>query len=317
MFDDFSFDSAPSGFTISGGDGALGYDTSGLGAWGTPDLGSGVLASLDGWGTDYQNSLAPYLAQGALGASYPASGGYATSGLGSWAQQGQPAEQVVGQQPQASSSSSQERQNAVLKALGMKATSDGTSTDWSNPQTLAQLIKLAGVGGNFLQKALASRQQAQQQAGVLQQALSAQSKQTWTPQQAAIVNSFLNSGYTPVSQRRLSYASDAPSPIVASRGYARGGEVQPGEPVAPLSHPQGYLAGATDGQADQVPADLSHGEYVLDADTVAALGNGNNEAGAQVLDAWRERIRAHKWSAPPDQIPPKAKRPEHYLKGAK
>lgn len=78
-----------------------------------------------------------------------------------------------------------------------------------------------------------------------------------------------------------------------------------------------YVSGGTAGQDDKIPAMLSDGEYVMDADTVAALGDGNNAAGAKKLDKMRVGIRAHKRSAPPTKIPPKAKAPEAYLKGAK
>lgn len=79
----------------------------------------------------------------------------------------------------------------------------------------------------------------------------------------------------------------------------------------------GYMSGGTAGQSDKIPAMLSDGEYVIDADTVAALGDGNNAAGASALDKMRRSIRTHKRSAPVDKIPPKAKRPAQYLKGAK
>jgi hypothetical protein len=62
---------------------------------------------------------------------------------------------------------------------------------------------------------------------------------------------------------------------------------------------------------------LADGEYVIDADVVAALGNGSNKAGSKVLDEFRENIRKHKRSADLDKIPPKAKSPLAYLKGAK
>jgi hypothetical protein len=60
-----------------------------------------------------------------------------------------------------------------------------------------------------------------------------------------------------------------------------------------------YLAGATDGMADKIPARiggkqearLSHGEFVFPADVVGHLGNGNSEAGAQRLYAMMDRIR--------------------------
>jgi hypothetical protein len=76
-----------------------------------------------------------------------------------------------------------------------------------------------------------------------------------------------------------------------------------------------YVKGRGDGQSDDIPAMLADGEYVFDADTVAALGNGSSDAGAKVLDKMRQNIRKHKRSAPPDKIPPKAKSPLEYLKG--
>ncbi len=78
-----------------------------------------------------------------------------------------------------------------------------------------------------------------------------------------------------------------------------------------------YFKGGSSGQGDEIPAMLSHGEYVFDADVVAALGDGNNEAGAAKLDKMRENIRKHKRGASAKKIPPKAKQPEQYLKGAK
>ena len=78
-----------------------------------------------------------------------------------------------------------------------------------------------------------------------------------------------------------------------------------------------YVKGKGDGQSDDIPAMLADGEYVFDADTVAALGNGSSDAGAEVLDKMREAIRKHKRSAPVDKIPPKAKSPLEYLKGVK
>lgn len=60
-----------------------------------------------------------------------------------------------------------------------------------------------------------------------------------------------------------------------------------------------YLAGNTDGMADEVPANingtqeaaLSDGEFVIPADVVSHLGNGNSNAGARRLDEMMARIR--------------------------
>jgi hypothetical protein len=73
--------------------------------------------------------------------------------------------------------------------------------------------------------------------------------------------------------------------------------------------------GPGDGQSDDIPAMLADGEYVIDAETVAQIGNGSTKAGAQALDKFREGIRAHKRSAPVNKIPPKTKALTSYLKG--
>ena len=74
-------------------------------------------------------------------------------------------------------------------------------------------------------------------------------------------------------------------------GYAQGG-------LADLGY---YLGGKTDGMADKIPANidqkqqakLSHGEFVVPADIVSALGSGNSSAGAKVLYDMMDRIRKH------------------------
>ena len=61
----------------------------------------------------------------------------------------------------------------------------------------------------------------------------------------------------------------------------------------------GYVPGNSGGMDDDVPAiidgkgpaRLSSGEFVFDAATVAALGDGNNTAGARKLDGLRKAIR--------------------------
>jgi hypothetical protein len=75
--------------------------------------------------------------------------------------------------------------------------------------------------------------------------------------------------------------------------------------------------GAGDGQSDDIPAMLADGEYVIDAETVAQIGNGSTKAGAHALDKFRENIRSHKRSAPINKIPPKTKALTSYLKGAR
>ena len=75
-------------------------------------------------------------------------------------------------------------------------------------------------------------------------------------------------------------------------GFAMGG-------VASLAHGGRYLHGSTDGMADKLDttidgtqaAKLSHGEFVIPADVVSHLGNGNSTAGADVLYKMMDRVR--------------------------
>ena len=74
--------------------------------------------------------------------------------------------------------------------------------------------------------------------------------------------------------------------------YAQGGIAS----VAPQGY---YLGGATDGMADQIPATidnsqpaaLSDGEFVVPADVVSHLGNGNSTAGATQLHGMMDKVR--------------------------
>ena len=77
------------------------------------------------------------------------------------------------------------------------------------------------------------------------------------------------------------------------------------------------VSGPGDGQSDDIPAMLADGEYVIDAEIVAALGNGSNKAGAELLDKFREEIRRHKRGGSLNEIPPQSKSPLQYLAAAK
>lgn len=135
------------------------------------------------------------------------------------------------------------------------------------------------------------------------------------PDQASGKTSFAQSNmpanFSALGSAGLQALGGASNPNIA--GYADGGDVHvPEFKTGTTGH---YVQGRGDGQSDEIPAMLANGEYVFDADTVAALGNGSNEAGARALDKMREAIRKHKRSAPHTKIPPKAKSPLEYLKG--
>lgn len=66
-------------------------------------------------------------------------------------------------------------------------------------------------------------------------------------------------------------------------GFAGGGDVD-----------SFAVRGPGTGRSDEIPAMLSDGEYVIDAETVALLGDGSSKAGAKKLDDLRVKIRKHK-----------------------
>ena len=126
------------------------------------------------------------------------------------------------------------------------------------------------------------------------------------------------SGTARILHNDAAYAPSTESPLtqlgqgIEPEGYAVGGDAHVPEFITgETGH---YVKGRGDGQSDDIPAMLADGEYVFDADTVAALGNGSSDAGAAVLDKMRQALRAHKRSAPVDKIPPKSKSPLEYVR---
>ena len=81
-----------------------------------------------------------------------------------------------------------------------------------------------------------------------------------------------------------------------------------------------YLQGSTDGMADKIntsidgkePAKLSHGEFVIPADVVSHLGNGNSDAGADKLYQMMSRIRKARTGNPEQG---KKINPDKYMPG--
>jgi hypothetical protein len=101
------------------------------------------------------------------------------------------------------------------------------------------------------------------------------------------------------------------------------------QPVAPVTPPEyqpdlqmnrgglgRYVDGPGSGRDDKIPALLSDGEYVIDAETLALLGDGSTKEGARKMDEFRSSIRKHKGSKlAKGGISPNAKSPLQYLRG--
>lgn len=78
------------------------------------------------------------------------------------------------------------------------------------------------------------------------------------------------------------------------------------------------VKGGGTGRSDTVEARLSDGEYVMDAETVAMLGDGSTKAGGERLDMMRANLRQHKGKElARGRFSPNSKSPLAYLKGAK
>ena len=83
-----------------------------------------------------------------------------------------------------------------------------------------------------------------------------------------------------------------------------------------LGHISRLARGSGSGRDDTINARLSDGEYVMDAETVALLGDGSTDAGAKRFDEMRKQIRMQKGkSLSKGKFSPNAKSPLSYLKG--
>ena len=99
-------------------------------------------------------------------------------------------------------------------------------------------------------------------------------------------------------------------------GMYRGGPMRMNSGGA-LGQASRYVRGGGTGRSDEIPAYLSDGEFVVDAETVSMLGDGSSKAGAAALDTMRKNIRSHKGKVlAQGQFSPNAKSPLQYLKGA-
>ena len=99
----------------------------------------------------------------------------------------------------------------------------------------------------------------------------------------------------------------APSDMLVQE-YKKGGSVRK----------EFAVRGEGTGRSDSIPAVLSDGEYVIDAETVALLGDGSSKAGAEALDEFRVNIRKHKGAKlAQGKFSVKAKAPHRYMTGGK
>lgn len=100
-----------------------------------------------------------------------------------------------------------------------------------------------------------------------------------------------------------------PMPTTETTGMYKGGA---------LGAVSRFARGAGSGRDDVIDAKLSDGEYVIDAETVALLGDGSSKEGARRLEEMRRKIRQHKGKTlAKGKFSPNAKSPLAYIKGAR
>ena len=120
----------------------------------------------------------------------------------------------------------------------------------------------------------------------------------YSMEEAGTVTDLLNKGHVTVQQ----IATYFNVPVEEVRQYYREQGNRQGfnsGGLAALGGKGMYLGGSTDGMADNIPASingseparLSDGEFVIPADVVSHLGNGNSDAGAHQLHGMMDRIR--------------------------
>lgn len=136
-------------------------------------------------------------------------------------------------------------------------------------------------------------------------------------QEAFFGPSFSQSSLKAPGNFRLASVASGTSPESAAAEYAKkyftgfagGGDV---------GHGSFAVHGPGTGRSDEIPAMLSDGEYVVDAETVALLGDGSPKAGAKRLDDLRVKIRKHKGKKlAKGKFSPDAKPAERYMAGGR
>jgi hypothetical protein len=121
----------------------------------------------------------------------------------------------------------------------------------------------------------------------------------------AEIEAFLN---TPEGRQALTMIFEDMGAQPRAKGGKMGGDGRGRESFA--------VDGVGTGRSDEIPALLSDGEYVIDAETVAMLGDGSSKAGAKRLDDFRVKVRKHKGrNLAKGKFSANAKRPERYLSG--
>lgn len=198
------------------------------------------------------------------------------------------------------------------------ASAPAVSSEVAKPESLLSKYKWPLLGGGALLLASQAFGQKKPQQPAIPASYQAN---TFKPTNYSVSSRPIPAGNTDWYRYGMRPQTDAASPQFMDRTWtssvqaAHGGYMGAGSPLATMAGGgQGPVAGPGTGRSDEIPARLSDGEYVIDAETVAMLGDGSSDAGARALDRFRANIRSHKGRAlSQGRISPDAKPPEQYL----
>ena len=207
---------------------------------------------------------------------------------------------------------------APVGGLGQAATTP-TSTSPATSMSISDMAKLAAVGALLGGKTPTQATQAIQDAELTQQQKDAMLRTLTNYKFEPNITTFPAQG-TPgydalMNELRQGIMQTYTKPTFTEiPAKARGGKMA--RPQGALSQVSRLAQGAGTGRSDSIDAKLSDGEYVIDAETVALLGNGSTKAGAAMLDQMRQGIRQQKGKAlAKGNFSPDAKSPLAYMKG--
>jgi hypothetical protein len=118
--------------------------------------------------------------------------------------------------------------------------------------------------------------------------------------------------HQPLGLQKLKQFKSQISPLGNMDGMASGGLPQKYHDAMPHGHKPEFVTGITGyyacgggtGQSDDIPAMLHQGDYVMDADVVAALGDGSSKAGREILEGFRKQV-PHKETTHGHPVPAK------------
>jgi len=129
---------------------------------------------------------------------------------------------------------------------------------------------------------------------------------------ANLLTSTASSRRAALSPKELRHLQQYISPMGNMGGLAKGGLPSKYREAAPEGHNTEFVTGLTGfyacgggtGQSDDISAMLHDGDYVMDADVVAALGDGSSKAGREVLEGFRSQV-PHKETGGGKPVPAK------------